>query len=74
MWNWPWLLDIINHSWQWWSFNLTMVNHCPILVKTLPDHGQPWFDQIHPTGGGVPLKKVGISDQQVNALGLVAQK
>ena len=43
---WPWsdhgCLTMVNHGRQWWLFNRTMVNHGSTMVKTLPDHGQPW--------------------------------
>ena len=43
---WPWsdhgCLTMVNHGRQWWPFNMTMVNHGSTMVKTLPDHGQPW--------------------------------
>ena len=41
MWNWPWLTMV---AW----YNLTMVNHGSTMVKTLPDHGQPWLTMVRP--------------------------
>ena len=41
-----WFLNVELTMVAW--INLTMVNHGSAMVKTLPDHGRPWFSHVHP--------------------------